>query len=76
MIRTPPHSGGASECTRKNVLHTLYLDTTAEMCIRTQEDNAGRETMNIGSIFLLFVMPAAIVALAAVLFFITRESGE
>ncbi len=23
------------------------------MCIRTQEDNAGRETMNIGSIFLL-----------------------
>ena len=32
--------------------------------------------MNTGSIALLFVVPALIIALAVVLFFTTRESGE
>lgn len=32
--------------------------------------------MNAGSIVLLFVVPAAIIALTVVLFFVTKESDE
>lgn len=32
--------------------------------------------MNTGSIFLLFVLPVMITALAVVLFFVTREADE
>jgi len=32
--------------------------------------------MNAGSIILLFIVPALIIALAVVLFFATKESGE
>lgn len=32
--------------------------------------------MNTGSVMLLFVVPALIIALAVVLFFVTKESGE
>ena len=32
--------------------------------------------MNTGTIMLLFVVPALVIALAVVLFFVTKESGE